>query len=267
MSSIDQSLITLKSPRDIQTDLHMVETRLSVFAEITPPEPSIFTGAIHPDGTLLLGNAEDGSHLLLDLYDSSTGPLLVAGDAGCGKTAFLQSLVQESILLDPGEIQFGVLTPFPEEWRAQEAMPNCMGIWPTYHSSAQTFLSRLISWAEVLSSVRQVVVVLIDDLEILTARSSSINKNLRWLLSNGPQRRIWPVVSVNPGRLNRLIYWLEYFQTRILGKVQLFQTAQFLAGDHFMDLTALLPGRQFYLSQPHTSQKIWLPSVDIECVP
>ncbi len=69
-------------------------------------------------GSLLLGLAEDGLPVLLDLYDPAPGPLLVAGDGGSGKTAFLQSLARATGLQDPGDIQFGVVTPFPEEWTA-----------------------------------------------------------------------------------------------------------------------------------------------------
>jgi hypothetical protein len=266
MSSIGQSVITLQTPNEIQSDLRTVEPSLLISAEISDPQPSIASIALHPDGSLRLGLTQGGSPLLLDLYDPAPGPLLVAGDECCGKTAYLQSLVQESIFHDPGEIQFGVLSPFTEEWTAQEALPNCMGIWPAYHSSAQTFLSRLISWAEILPFSRQFVLVLFDDFELLTARSSQLNHDLRWLLINGPQRHIWPVVSCNPGRLTRLSAWLIYYRTRILGQVKLFQTAQALADNQKIDLAGLLPGRQFFLSHPNGLQKFWLPSSDAECV-
>ena len=73
-----------------------------------------------PGGSLLLGLAEDGLPVLLDLYDPAPGPLLVAGDGGSGKTAFLQSLARAAGLQDSSDIQFGVITPFPEEWISLE---------------------------------------------------------------------------------------------------------------------------------------------------
>jgi hypothetical protein len=142
--------------------------------------------------------------LLLDLYDPAPGPLFVAGDGGSGKTAFLQSLAQASNLQNPGEVQFGVLTPFAEEWTALEILPNCMGIWPAYHAAACSFLSRLVSWTDGLPGSRQAMLILFDGLDLLIATGFQVRHDLRWLLMNGPQRQIWPVVTVNPGRLNAL---------------------------------------------------------------
>ena len=206
--------------------------------------------------------AEDGLPLLLDLYDSAPGPLLVAGDGGSGKTAFLRSLAQATDLQNPGEIQFGVLTPFPEEWTALESLPNCLGIWPVYHLAARNFLSQLVSWADVLSESRQVVLILLDGLDLLAASGFPVQHDLRWLLMYGPERQVWPVVTVNPGRLTRLENWLDYFQTRILGQVKRPQTARLLVGDPEIDLAALLPGRQFGLSRPDGWLKFCLPTTE-----
>src|SRR6266508_5524979 len=47
-----------------------------------------------PTEALFLGIATDGLPVLLNLYDSHPGPILIAGDAGSGKTAFLQTIAQ-----------------------------------------------------------------------------------------------------------------------------------------------------------------------------
>jgi hypothetical protein len=79
---------------------------------------------------------------------------------------------------------------------------------------------------------------------------------------NGPQRQVWPVVTVNPGWLNRLETWLDYFQTRILGQVKRSQTARLLVGNPGINLIALQPGKQFGLSCPEGWLKFWLPPVE-----
>ena len=261
MSITDQFLIAIQAYQEIQTDLRQGEEPLPAVAQISTSDSPSEQVALLPDGSLLLGLAEDGFPLMLDLYDPAPGPLLVAGDGGSGKTALLQSLAQASNIQDPGEVQFGVLTPFSEEWTALESLPNCLGIWPAYHSAARTFLSHLIYWADVLHDSRQAVLVLFDGLDLLTGSGFQIRHDLRWLLMHGPERQIWPVVTVNPGRLNRLETWLDFFQTRILGQVKRSQTARLLVGDPEIDLAALQPGKQFGLSCPEGWLKFWLPPI------
>jgi len=129
MSTTDQFLLTLHAYQEIQAELRQSEASLPVTAKISIPQTSarqVATTLL--GGSLQLGLAEDGLPLLLDLYDPAPGPLLVAGDGGSGKTTFLQSLAQASDLQNPGEIQFGVMSPFPEEWTILEALPNGLGI-------------------------------------------------------------------------------------------------------------------------------------------
>jgi len=262
MSTTDQLLLALQSYQEIKAELRQSEGSLQVTSENFALEQPTDKVARLTGGSLLLGLAEDGLPLLLDLYDPAPGPLLVAGDGGSGKTAFLQSLAQASDLQNPGEIQFGVLTPFPEEWTGLEAQPNCMGIWPACHLATSDFLSQMVSWADVLPSSRQAVLVLFDGLDLLTSSNNKVQHDLRWLLLHGPERHVWPVVTVNPGRLIHLETWLNYFQTRILGQVKRPQTARLLVGDPEIDLAALLPGIQFGLSRPEGWLIFRLPPVE-----
>lgn len=224
----------------------------------TPPNRAIFPFL---NGSLQLGVAENGFPIMLDLYDPAPGPLLVAGDGGSGKTAFLKSLTVGSDLQDPGEILFGVLTPFPEEWEELEVLSNCLGIWPAYHSSARHFLTQLVSWAVVLPSTRQAIILMVDGLDLLTTNGFHDQHNLRWLLTYGPRRQVWPVVTINPGRLSHPETWLDYFQTRILGRVKRPQTAHLLVTDPEINLAELSHRGQYGLWQQDCWIKFRLPSV------
>lgn len=212
-------------------------------------------------GSLQLGVAENGLPILIDLYDPTPGSLLVAGDGSGGKTTLLQSLALGSDFQDPGEILFGVLTPFPEEWSGLEVLSNCLGIWPAYHSSARHFLAQLVSWADVLPGTRQVVVLMVDGFDLLIANGFHDQNDLRWLLTYGPRRQVWPVISINPGRLPRPETWLDYFQTRILGRVKRPQTTQLLGVGPEFDLSDLSQKGQYGLWQKDCLVKFHLPSV------
>ena len=259
MSTTDQFLLALQSYQEIQAELHQEEQSLPVGLQTPSPEVPKTQAATIPDGSLLLGLAEDGLPVLLDLYDPAPGPLLVAGDGGCGKTAFLQSLARASDIQNPGDIQFGVLTPFPEEWAALDAQPNCLGIWPAHHPSARGFLSQLAGWAEELPETRQVVILLFDGLDLMTGSGFQSQHDLRWLLMYGPERQIWPVVTVNPGRLTHLQTWLDYFRTRVIGQIKHTHNTRMLVDNPEINLANFLPGIQFGLSQPNSWLKFWLP--------
>jgi hypothetical protein len=259
MSTTDQFLLALKAYQDIQAELHPEKNIQPPTSDTPIPDLSVDYSSVIPAGSILLGLAEDGLPLLLDLYDPTPGPLLVAGDGGSGKTAVLHSLARASGLQDPGDIQFGVITLFPEEWTALEGMPNGLGIWPAYHSSAQNFLSQLVYWAEALPETHQTILLLIDGLDLLEGNGFQSRQDLRWLLMYGPERQIWPVVSVNPSRLSHRETWLEYFHSRIIGQVKHAHNARLLLGDRDINLADLMPGKQFGLSQPDSWLKFLLP--------
>jgi hypothetical protein len=259
MSTTDQFLPALQAYQEILAELRQEKQSLPLTAQ-SPKTPVLEMPitSLSP-GSLMLGLAEDGLPVLLDLYDPAPGPLLLAGDGGSGKTAFLHSLARFSNLPNPGDITFGVLTPFPEEWTALETLPGCMGIWPAYHPSAAGFLSQLSSWAEALPRTSGVILLLFDGFDLMAGSNDPSQHDLRWLLSNGPQHHIWPVLSVNTSRLYRLRNILEYFHTRVLGQVKHPHNARTLLQDPDARLADLLPGTQFCLSQPGSWLKFWLP--------
>jgi hypothetical protein len=259
MTTSDQFLLALQAYQEIRAELQPVQPPAAAHSN---PLESVVPSSSLPGGALLLGLAEDGLPVLLDLYDPLPGPLLVAGDGGSGKTAFLKSLARTSNLQEPGDISFGVLTPFPEEWTAQETLPHCLGVYPAYHPSALDFIAQLVNWAEILPETHQAVLLLFDGFDLMAGSDLLSGEDLRWLLTAGPEHQVWPVLSVNPSRLAHLKNWLDYFHTRVIGQMRNPRNIRSLVGEPPAGLAELLPGKQFGLFQSESWLKFWLPPQD-----
>ena len=213
-----------------------------------------------PREALLLGLASDGLPVLLNLHDPHPGPLLVAADPGAGKTALLGMIAQAaSEMHEPGELQFGVVTSYPDEWGHLSELEHCVGIFPTYHDSAMDFLHSLSGWAHANKGSQQSILLLLDDLESMEHIDFDARQTLRWLLLRGPARRVWPILSLNAERALQVDSWLEAFRTRILGHIQDDRTAENLSGISGTSLSHLQAGLQFALREGEGWLKFWIP--------
>ena len=215
-----------------------------------------------PPEALFLGVASDGLPVLLNLHDPIPGPLLITGDAGIGKTGLLQIITRAAGKMhQPQELQFGVLTSHPDEWSAFEDIPNNVGIFPFYHRSAEDFILSLASWAHENKTSRQSVLLLLDDLEAASNLNFDARQNLRWLLLRGPARRVWPIITLTPHRMENIGPWLEAFHTRIFGTMQNSQHINQL-GAESAELDSLNGGSQFTLREGDHWLRFWIPTID-----
>jgi len=215
-----------------------------------------------PPEALFLGIASDGLPVMLNLYDPVPGPILIAGDSGTGKTAFLQSIaVAAGRTHQPEELQFGALTSHSDEWSALEDIPNNVGVFSLLDRSAEDFIHSLASWAHGNKTSRQSVLLLLDDLEIASNLDFDARQNLRWLLLRGPARRVWPIITLNPNRMENILPWLDAFHTRVFSSIQDSQHIQKLDAEK-TELESLNPGTQFSLRERDYWIRFWIPSID-----
>jgi len=213
-----------------------------------------------PREALFMGIAPDGLPVLLNLHDPSPGPILVAGDPGAGKTAFLQNIARGvEQMHEPGDVQFGVITAFPGEWEAFVDSPHSAGVFPVYDSSAMDFLYSLSGWAHSNRGSQQSLVLLLDDLESMEQIDFDVRQTLRWLLLRGPSRRVWPVVTVNAERASQVEAWLEAFRTRVIGHVDQGHMSLFEHEDESV-FQSLKAGVQFALREGGDWMKFWVPT-------
>ena len=247
----------------------LVELKQDVATPLSQPVPAVPTlsrvlldiGSL-PREALFLGVALDGLPMLLNLHDPVPGPLLVVGDAGAGKTAFLQMLargIQQT--QHPENVQFGVITNHPNEWDDIDATPHRVGIFPVDHDNTPDFIRSLAGWAHANhNKTGQSILLLIDDLEAVAKLEPDVIQNLRWLLLRGPARRVWPVVTINAERYGQILTWIPMFRTRIFGKIASENISEALGGDQMSALDRLEAGSQFSLRENGKWLKFWLPS-------
>lgn len=214
-----------------------------------------------PAHALFLGVASDGLPVLLDLSDPHPGPMLISGDAGSGKTAFLKTLAQAAIQMHRSDdIQFGVVTNYPEEWGSLEATSHQAGIFPTGHAGTGEFLHSLAMWAHSNNNTGQCILLLVDDLESVASLDPESVQDFRWLLLRGSARRVWPVVTLSAPRYGQVIAWLPNFRTRIFGRIAHPRVAEALGGDGRSAFDQLEAGIQFSLREKDKWLRLWLPS-------
>jgi hypothetical protein len=216
-----------------------------------------------PQETLFLGLAEDGLPVLLNFYDPNPGPILIIGDQDSGKTSLLHMIARATELLhSPSKVQYGVITQYPDEWTALQSNQNNIGVYTTQDKSAQELLQSLVTWAHNNKGERQTVLVLIDDLEVMTKLNQQAEQNLRWLLLRGPSRRVWPIMTINASRAQYMEAWLGFFRTRLFGCIRDSHNSHFVTGHTNKSLNNLTPGSQFTMLENNNWLNFWSPIID-----
>lgn len=213
-----------------------------------------------PREALFLGMALDGLPVLLNLRDPVTGPLLITSEAGAGKTAFLQMVVQAvQQTHSPQDVQFGVITNFPDEWENIPATDHFVSVFPAQHTAAQEFILSVANWAHANKS-RQTMLLLVDDLEILNKMDAETLQNFRWLLRRGPSHRAWPIITMNAERYGQSLLWIPMFRTRIFGRIEKPHIAAAVGAEQASALDRLEPRIQFTMREYESWLRFWLPS-------
>ena len=214
-----------------------------------------------PTEAVLLGVASDGLPVLLNLYDPHPGPMLIAGDAGSGKTIFLQTLAHSVAQTHgPEDVRFGILTNYPDEWESIQALPHHAGTFAVGHKSAQEFIHSLAAWAHANKNTQQCVLLLVDDLESVASLDLQAVQDFRWLLLRGPARRVWPIVTLSAPRYGQVLAWLSLFRARVFGQIANERVAAALGGDKASRLSQLEARIQFSLRERENWLRFRLPS-------
>ena len=213
-----------------------------------------------PREALFLGVASDGLPVLLNLHDPIPGPLLVTGEAGSGKTAFLQSVVRALIQShQPSDLQYGVVTSRPDEWNEITNTDHRAGVFFVTDKGTHGLVRSMATWAHEKKNSRQSVLLIVDDLEAIAKLDLDALQNFRWLLARGPSRRVWPIVTMDAERYGQVLAWIPLFRSRIFGCIKNEQAGNALGGDKLSALYTLEAPNQFSLRENDSWVRFRLP--------
>ena len=264
MTEINRYALMIEAMAELKPELDAERTRQ---VKPTPALPSLNEVLADygpmPHEAVFLGVAfSDALPVLLNLHDPVPGPILITADSGAGKTVLLQTIALSAGKMHrPDDLQFGVLTNHPDEWSGMENIPNNVGVFPLYNQSAEDFILSLASWAHGNKTSQQSVLLLLDDLEAASNLDFDARQNLRWLLLRGPARRVWPIITLNPNRMENILPWLDAFHTRVFGTMQnQKQISQLDAVS--AELESLNSASHFTLQEGDHWLRFWIPSID-----
>lgn len=212
--------LDLKSGNEVWEGLAIDAEFVQVTTSLERPVLSHFLKKIGPlpEEALLLGIADDGLPVLLNLWDPTPGPLLLAGDSKSGKTDFLRIITGFiASTHQRREIQYGVITARPHEWESHVNYPHCIGVFSVQNTDVTNFIRALVAWIELNRSNHQSILLLVDELDDFMYWKQELGPELRKILLYGPEKKVWPVVTVNQARAQAVEPLLGYFHTRIFG--------------------------------------------------
>lgn len=222
---------------------------------------------------LILGVCSDGLPYMLDLAKPEAGSILVAGDPSCGKTSLLQAMLGSATQLNPvSSLQFVVVSSNQASWshfiKRREIRPYSLGLYHPFEQDAGRLLLDLADLAAYRSAGRdwagrlETILLIIDELTPLTAQDFEVQTAIHSLFDQGPQARIWPIVSLKTADALALPFWTIPFRTRILGRTTDRRSASRLALNPAVGLENLRPGEQFQIWFNNDWTDIWVLPVE-----
>lgn len=218
-----------------------------------------------PDGALFLGQAEDDSPVLLDLHDPDPGPLMIVGREHSGKTLFLRSIARSIALTHrPNQILYGVVTDRVDEWQGlSRCDKHCVGVFNSSGPGARRFIQSLSIWRNCNTS-NQPILLLVDSFDELIKWDQQMLVCLYEVISCGPQKRIWPIVTLHPEYYRQMGSRLGVFRQQFYEYGLALDGTAGLIQPPAETWDSPVYGPRFVLREKAGWIRFWIPSVSIQ---
>jgi len=215
-----------------------------------------------PPSALFIGLAEDGLPVLYNLRDPSPGPVLVAADAGAGKTRLLQTVARAiERLHHAADVRYAVVTEHPGEWRSFEHSRHCERVLAFHQAFTTGYLhcAALGQPSDIRSATS--LILLIDGFEALIS-DGDIRDSAHALLRSPAPRGVFPFVTLNTSSAAFPDRWLDAFTARLFGYIRDQPAAASVCGSSDNGVTGLQPPSQFCVREGESWLPFWLPDLD-----
>ncbi|GAB4521770.1 MAG: hypothetical protein Fur0018_02630 [Anaerolineales bacterium] len=204
-----------------------------------------------PHDTVVFGVGENGYPVILELNQPRAGALCVVADAHCGQYNLLRTVLYSLTRLNqPENVCFYAISAEDSWLYPLTQTPHCLGVEAPYRRSVDDLLLHLVDVVEARRAGRRPgpnVLVVLDNLgEILSHLEAEFQRDVHFLLCEGPAQGIWPLVYVASADGLRLWReWVVLMGTHVCGYLQDPHLAMRLSLDDTPRATALRPGREF----------------------
>jgi len=247
---------------DQTTPSKLTSQRLTPYAESRLLMAVLASRAPLPSSALFIGLAEDGLPVLLNLRDHAPSPVLVAADAGAGKTRLLQTVARAiEHIHDPERVRFAVVTEHPNEWSTFECSSHCEGILAFHHALTTAYFASTMQGRWPASSSSASLVLLIDGFEMLSTDGDLRDAAHRFLQAPPPPG-ILPLVTLNTSGASTPSAWLDAFRVRLFGYVRERAVAASLCESADSFPGGLQPPYQFAAREDSAWLPFWVPEMD-----
>ena len=224
-----------------------------------------------PEYSILIGAAQDGSPIMINLSNSSAGSLLILGDPASGKTKLMSSILASACLINsPRRFRFGWITYQPGELGWLGRQQHAYQVAAPYTDKTYQLVKELVDLLGQRRNGRQsgpAVILAIDGLdELIASLDDELLDLLLWLIANGPAYRIWTVATLDARRENLVEpEVLEQFGTWLVGFMaslptgDLFSTPKYRKRIQSPD--RLVAGAQFGVLAESDWVQFWVPNL------
>jgi hypothetical protein len=180
-----------------------------------------------PTKAVLLGMADDGHPVFLDLLDFSAGSILVISDQGYGKTHQLQVILDSAIAIKlSNNLSVFVISLNPWEWQYQLQAYEKKHVSFEYLGWQESHTIKVIKHLTEMTQDRLVdqrqskdIILILDEVSNMRYLDEDSQVSLNFLYTSGPQARIWPFASLSADRDHPDRDMMDLFKTWIFGHV------------------------------------------------